>query len=41
VLFDDYTYFGHESQTEAIDEIARTSGIRILALPTGQGLAIR
>lgn len=41
VLFDDYTYFGHESQTEAIDEIARTFGMRILALPTGQGLAIK
>ena len=41
VLFDDYTYFGHESQTEAIDEIARIFGIRILALPTGQGLTIK
>lgn len=41
VLFDDYTYFGHESQTDAIDDFAAPLGIRILALPTGQGLAIR
>lgn len=41
VLFDDYTYFGHESQTEAIDEAAHLLGIEILGLPTGQGMAIR
>lgn len=41
VLFDDYTYFGHDSQTEAIDDAAGRIGIRILALPTGQGLAIK
>lgn len=41
VLFDDYTYFGHESQTEAIDAAATPRGIEILALPTGQGIAIK
>ncbi len=41
VLFDDYTYFGHESQTEAIDDAARWLGIKVLALPTGQGLAVK
>lgn len=41
VLFDDYTYFGHESQTEAIDAVAGPLGMSILALPTGQGLAIK
>ena len=41
VLFDDYTYFGHDSQTEAIDAAARVLGAKILALPTGQGLIIR
>jgi hypothetical protein len=38
VLFDDYTYFGHDSQTEALDIAAGALGARILALPTGQGL---
>jgi hypothetical protein len=41
VLFDDYTYFGHNSQTEEIDAAARSLGIRILALPTGQGLIVK
>ncbi len=41
VLFDDYTYLGHESQTEAIDAVAESLGIHILALPTGQGLAMK
>lgn len=41
VLFDDYTYFGHDSQTEAIDALAARLGIQILALPTGQGLATK
>lgn len=41
VLFDDYTYFGHNAQTEAIDQTAGRLGIEVLALPTGQGLAIR
>jgi hypothetical protein len=41
VLFDDYTYFGHNSQTEEIDSAARNLGIRILALPTGQGLIVK
>lgn len=41
VLFDDYTYFGHNSQTEEIDAAARNLGIRILALPTGQGLIVK
>jgi hypothetical protein len=41
VLFDDYTYFGHDSQTEAIDAAARQLGSGILALPTGQGMIVR
>jgi hypothetical protein len=41
VLFDDYTYFGHDSQTEALDAAAGLLGIRILALPTGQGLLVK
>lgn len=41
VLFDDYTYFGHDSQTESIDAVARALGVKILALPTGQGLIVK
>jgi Macrocin-O-methyltransferase (TylF) len=41
VLLDDYTYFGHDFQAEAVDEAARVLGIKILALPTGQGLIVK
>jgi Methyltransferase domain len=41
VLFDDYTYFGHDSQTEAIDAVAGALGARVLALPTGQGVIVK
>jgi hypothetical protein len=41
VLLDDYTYTGHESQTEAIDALAARLGFKTLALPTGQGLIVK
>jgi Macrocin-O-methyltransferase (TylF) len=41
VLLDDYTYFGHSSQTEAIDSLAKPLGFQVLALPTGQGLIVK
>lgn len=41
VLFDDYVYTGYSSQTEAIDSAARTLGIKVLSLPTGQGLIVK
>lgn len=41
VLLDDYGYFGHELQAEAMDAVAGTLGARILSLPTGQGLIVR
>jgi len=41
VLLDDYTYFGHEAQTVAIDEVAAECGASVLALPTGQGLIVK
>jgi hypothetical protein len=41
ILFDDYTYFGHENQREAIDLAAASLGIKILGLPTGQGLIVK
>jgi hypothetical protein len=41
VLLDDYGYFGHEVQTEAVDEFAMSADIEVLSLPTGQGLIIK
>ena len=41
VLLDDYAYRGHESQHAAIDEAAAGFGVRVLSLPTGQGLMIK
>lgn len=41
VLLDDYTYFGHENQTRAIDAAASSLGIKVLGLPTGQGLIVK
>ena len=41
VLFDDYSYFGHDCQNQAISETARRLGTEVLSLPTGQGLIIR
>lgn len=41
VLFDDYAYYGHECQRDAIDSAARERGAEILSLPTGQGLILR
>ena len=41
VLFDDYVYFGHDCQNQAIGETARCLGTEVLSLPTGQGLIIR
>ena len=41
VLLDDYAYFGHDCQREAIDAAARVRGAEVLSLPTGQGMIIR
>lgn len=41
VLLDDYAYYGHECQREAMDAAARARGAEILSLPTGQGVIIR
>jgi hypothetical protein len=41
VLLDDYAYFGHDCQREAIDAAARVWGAEVLSLPTGQGMIIR
>lgn len=41
VLLDDYAYFGYEAQGNALDFVARTIGVSILALPTGQGMILK
>jgi methyltransferase family protein len=41
VLLDDYAYYGHECQRDAIDAAARVRGAEVLSLPTGQGVIIR
>ncbi|QYK53603.1 MAG: class I SAM-dependent methyltransferase [Fimbriimonadaceae bacterium] len=41
VLLDDYAYRGYESQKAAMDRCAMAVGVRILSLPTGQGLMIK
>jgi hypothetical protein len=41
VLLDDYAYVGYTAQKQAMDEFARSRGVGVCALPTGQGLIIR
>ena len=41
VLLDDYAYWGYEAQKKAFDKFASERGIKILSLPTGQGLFIK
>jgi SAM-dependent methyltransferase len=41
VLLDDYAYYGYLSQKIAMDRFAQEKGIKILSLPTGQGLLVK
>ena len=41
MLLDDYSYAGYEEQHAAFNDFAGRQKISILALPTGQGLAIK
>jgi SAM-dependent methyltransferase len=41
VLLDDYAYYGYLSQKTAMDRFAQEKGIKILSLPTGQGLLVK
>lgn len=41
IILDDYGHRGHEEQQSAFDDFARSKGVKILAIPTGQGLIIR
>ena len=40
VILDDYGFPGHEEQKKAFDQFAKSKGLSILSLPTGQGLII-
>jgi len=41
VLFDDYGWLGYETQKQAHDEFAARHGVKILNLPTGQGMLLK
>lgn len=41
VLLDDYAYYGFAAQKAAMDAFAKTKGVAICSLPTGQGLMIK
>ena len=41
VLLDDYAYVGYDEQKKAFDKFAVEKGIKILSIPTGQGLFIK
>src|SRR5256886_194527 len=41
VLLDDYAYYGYLSQKIVMDQFAQEKGIKILSLPTGQGLLVK
>ena len=41
VLLDDYAYWGHSCQGDAIDTLSKALGIEALTLPTGQGLILK
>jgi hypothetical protein len=41
VLIDDYAFYGYVSEKIAMDRFAQEMGIKILSLPTGQGLLVK
>ena len=41
VLLDDYAYFGYEESKRGMDAFANRRNVRIVTLPTGQGLLVR
>jgi 2-polyprenyl-3-methyl-5-hydroxy-6-metoxy-1,4-benzoquinol methylase len=41
VILDDYGWLGYAPQKEAMDEFADGKGVKILTLPTGQGLLLK
>lgn len=41
VILDDYGWPGHENQKTAMDDFALAVGVKVLSLPTGQGMIIK
>ncbi len=41
VLFDDYGWLGYGAQKKAHDEFAKSKGLKIFNLPTGQGMLLK
>ena len=41
VVLDDYGFPGHEAQKEGADRVAESVGVKVLTLPTGQGLILK
>ena len=41
VVLDDYGFKGYEDQKTAMDDFARSKGVEIASLPTGQGLLLK
>ena len=41
VVFDDYGWWGYSEQKRAMDPIIEANGLKVLELPTGQGLLMR
>jgi hypothetical protein len=41
VLLDDYGWLGHSLQKEEMDKFASKKGVKILTMPTGQGLLLK
>jgi hypothetical protein len=41
VLLDDYAYSGYHHQKYAMDKFAKSKGVTIVSLPTGQGMMIK
>lgn len=41
VLLDDYAFPGHEAQKNGLDDFAASKNVKILSLPTGQGMIIK
>lgn len=41
VILDDYAQPGHENQKKAMDNFALSVGVKVLPLPTGQGMIIK
>lgn len=41
VVLDDYGFPGHEAQKAGADKVATSVGVKVLTLPTGQGLLVK